>query len=231
MTEHTVPSGSEMPADQPGSDPAPRPLLLDSAVAPGLMLALFSLVATLLLSVTDELTSSAIAARKAEDLRVSLAQVLPSDLTVNDPAETLRTLRDPIEGDLSVYLAQVEGEVTAVAFALEGVGYSGTIRTLLGVSADGTLLGARVLSHTETPGLGDKIEAAKSDWIHGFSGLSLQDPETEGWEIQRDGGVFDQFSGASITPRTVVRTVRRGLELAERNQAELFAPAQLAESE
>jgi electron transport complex protein RnfG len=80
------------------------------------------------------------------------------------------------------------------------------------VDRQGTLLGVRVISHSETPGLGDKIETAKSDWILGFSGRSLNDPPPEQWEVKKDGGVFDQFTGATITPRSLIRAVKGGLE-------------------
>ena len=88
---------------------------------------------------------------------------------------------------------------------------------------DGVLLGVRVLSHAETPGLGDKIELAKSDWIEGFTGHSLTDPAPEGWKVRKDGGVFDQFSDATITPRAVVGTVHRGLAFFARNRDALLA--------
>lgn len=94
----------------------------------------------------------------------------------------------------------------------------------MAVAADGTILGARVLSHTETPGLGDKIEIGKDDWIEAFAGRSLADPGPAGWKVRRDGGVFDQFSGATITPRAVVGTIHRGLTLFDRHRAELLAP-------
>ena len=111
-----------------------------------------------------------------------------------------------------------------VAFELTGYGYGGAIKVLVGLSPAGEVLGARVLAHAETPGLGDKIEAAKADWIFDFDGRSLASLPKEDWALKRDGGVFDQFSGASITPRAVVTTVRRALELFGRNRAALTAP-------
>ncbi|MBP6763361.1 MAG: RnfABCDGE type electron transport complex subunit G, partial [Rubrivivax sp.] len=111
------------------------------------------------------------------------------------------------------YRARRGGRVTGVAFETHGRGYSGDIRVLLGVAADGRLLGVRVLQHAETPGLGDKIEAARSDWITRFKGLSLGDPPEAKWAVKKDGGQFDQFAGATITPRAVVACVRDGLRL------------------
>ncbi|HOV05508.1 MAG TPA: RnfABCDGE type electron transport complex subunit G, partial [Kaistiaceae bacterium] len=97
----------------------------------------------------------------------------------------------------------------------------GAIRILMGVASDGGLLGVRVLQHAETPGLGDKIEAAKDDWILGFFGLSFGNPPKEKWAVRKDGGQFDQFSGATITPRAVVGAVRTGLEFFEANRERL----------
>jgi len=83
-------------------------------------------------------------------------------------------------------------------------GYNGNIRLLTGISIEGELLGVRVINHKETPGLGDKIETRKSDWIKSFTGLSLNQPEKSKWKVKRDGGFFDQFTGATITPRAIV---------------------------
>ena len=126
---------------------------------------------------------------------------------------------------VQVYRALSAGQVTALAFQVEGRGYAGEIDVLLGLDADGRILGARVLSHKETPGLGDKIEVAKDDWILAFDGLSLGDPPPERWAVKKDGGDFDQFSGATITPRAVVRALKGGLEFFAANRAALTAPA------
>lgn len=192
--------------------------------AHGPLLALFALVSAAILSGSDGLTRRAIADREAEDLLASLAQALPEGLRDNDPGADLRVVTDPEEGPVRVHLAARAGAVTGVAFELTGRGYSGAIRVLIGVAPDGALLGVRVLSHAETPGLGDRIEEAKSPWVHGFDGRSLGDPAPGGWKVKRDGGVFDQFSGATITPRAVVGTVRRGLEFFARNREALLAP-------
>jgi electron transport complex protein RnfG len=104
-------------------------------------------------------------------------------------------------------------------------GYSGSIRLLIGLYADGTLAGVRVLAHRETPGLGDFIEASRSDWILGFAGKSLHDPTASGWAVRKDGGVFDQFTGATITPRAVVKAVHRFLIYYEQQRERLFTPS------
>jgi len=210
--------------DTPPPEKPKLPWFKASPLAHGIMLALFSLTTAVLLAIANDSTSAPIAARGAEDLAASLEQVIPHDLHDNDLAASLRPITDAEEGTVSVYVAAKAGTVTGLAYEMSGPGYSGLIHVLLGIAPDGTLLGVRVLSHTETPGLGDKIEVAKGDWILGFAGKSLADPSPENWKVKRDGGVFDQFSGATITPRAVVKTIYRGLNFFDRNKAALTAP-------
>ena len=178
-----------------------------------------------LLVVADRLTRAPIAQRHAEDMNASLAQVIPANLHDNDLLANTLTLKDAEGASVQVYRALSAGQVTALAFQVEGRGYAGEIDVLLGLDADGRILGARVLSHKETPGLGDKIEVAKDDWILAFDGLSLGDPPPERWAVKKDGGDFDQFSGATITPRAVVRALKGGLEFFAANRTALTAPA------
>jgi electron transport complex protein RnfG len=172
----------------------------------------FALVAAALLVIGDLATRDAIEQRRAEDLLASLSQVIPADLHDNDLLADSMTL-DTADGELTVYRALQGLDVAGVAFETVGQGYAGPIRVLLGIDAEGRVLGARVLSHTETPGLGDKIEVARDDWILSFDGKSLGEPPPERWAVKKDGGDFDQFSGATITPRAVVGAVKGGLEL------------------
>jgi electron transport complex protein RnfG len=221
------------PADvaAPAAAPAPAAragrlhLLLQQAGGKhALVLGGFSLAATLLLAVAHVLTRAPIEARALEDLRSSLAQVIPASIHDNNPATD--TLQLPQAGaPLRVYRARKDGRVTAVAFETQGRGYAGPIRVLLGIDADGRLLGVRVLQHTETPGLGDKIEVARSDWITRFAGLALGDPPEAQWAVKKDGGRFDQFAGATITPRAVVNSVRDGLKLFAAQRAALLEEA------
>jgi len=104
-----------------------------------------------------------------------------------------------------------------------GKGYAGRIVCMMGVDKNGHLLGVRVIKHAETPGLGDKIEPAKSDWIHSFEGKFLGDPLPEKFAVKKDGGVFDQFAGATITPRAVVKAVNKSLLYFAAHRDELFA--------
>ncbi len=122
-----------------------------------------------------------------------------------------------------------------MVFKVQARGYAGPVVSMMGVDRDGTLLGVRVIKHTETPGLGDKIEPAKSNWIYEFEGKSLSDPPAGKFAVKKDGGVFDQFAGATITPRAVVKSVKGGLEFFAREKSRLLggtgaAPAAAAAS-
>ena len=101
-------------------------------------------------------------------------------------------------------------------------GYSGDIRALVGIRDNGSVAGVRVVAHRETPGLGDKVDLRKSDWILGFDNRSLSHPDLNGWNVEKDGGVFDQFTGATVTPRAVILATRRALEYARLNAETLF---------
>jgi electron transport complex protein RnfG len=101
-------------------------------------------------------------------------------------------------------------------------GYSGDIELLVGVTADGEIAGARVVSHKETPGLGDGIDTKKSPWIMSFDGTSLVSPSQPDWGVKKDGGAFDQFTGATVTPRAVVAAIRRTLEYQALHRDRLF---------
>jgi len=185
----------------------------------------FSLAATLLLTVAYSLTKAPIEQSALEDLRHSLEQVIPASIHDNNPAgDTLELLVDG--APILVYRARQAKQITGVAFETSTKGYSGDIRLLLGINQNGQLLGVRVLHHTETPGLGDKIEVTRTDWITRFTGRSLSDPPEETWAVKKDGGPFDQFAGATITPRAVVNGVRDGLRLFAAHRDELLQEAQ-----
>ncbi len=191
------------------------------------LLAAAGLVASLLLGIGDLATRGSIEARQEEDLLATLEQVLPSSLHDNDLLRDVRPITDSAErglGTTQVYRARKNGEVTAVAFKLSASGgYSGPVTLMMGVDRDGAILGVRVIAHAETPGLGDKIEKAKSDWILAFAGRSLENTTTERWRVKKDGGDFDQFAGATITPRAVVGGVQAGLGFFRRHRDELVS--------
>jgi electron transport complex protein RnfG len=110
-------------------------------------------------------------------------------------------------------------------------GYSGDIDLIVGINSDGTIAGVRVLGHKETPGLGDKAELKKSNWVLGFNGRSLTNPTLDGWAVKKDKGVFDQFTGATITPRAVVAATLRALQFAEANRKTLFGDGDIVRTE
>ena len=195
----------------------------------------FALIAAALLVMGDIATRDAIAEREAEDLLASLSQVIPTELHDNDllANQMVLTIDGPegVPEVLNVYRALQGLDVSAVAYEVVGQGYAGPIHILIGIGADGRVLGVRVLSHVETPGLGDKIEIARDDWIIDFNGRSLKDPELDGWAVKKDGGIFDQFSGATVTPRAVVAAIKGGLEVFAQHRDALTASAVVTSSE
>lgn len=186
------------------------------------ILAAAGLASSLLLGFADLATRGSIEARREEDMQATLEQVVPSSLHDNVLLRDVKTIIDDKATTL-VYVARMQGKVTAVAFEFAASGgYSGPILLMMGVDTDGAVLGVRVVTHAETPGLGDKIERSKSDWILSFDGRSLGNTTTEHWKVKKDGGDFDQFAGATITPRAVVRGVEAGLTFFLRHKAELL---------
>jgi electron transport complex protein RnfG len=182
----------------------------------------FATMAAVLLVMSNMITKDDIQARQREDLLASLEQVIPPNLHDNDLLADTKAV--PIEaGQRTVYRAMRDKVVTALAYQVTGYGYAGAIEILMGVNAKGEILGVRVLSHAETPGLGDKIETAKTNWIFGFNGLSLDNTPTQDWAVKKDGGRFDQFSGATITPRGVVKAVKEGLDFFRAHKGQLLA--------
>ncbi len=185
-----------------------------------LLLGSFALLASGALAWASGATGAAIAAAEAKDLRDSLSEVLPSGLADND------FLKDTVSVDrdgqpVTIYRARQGQEVKAALFKVAGRGYAGEIQILMAVDMAGHTLGVRVLKHAETPGLGDKIEVRKDAWIKSFDGKSLGDPAPEKWAVKKDNGVFDQFAGATITPRGVVKAVKGGLEFFAAHKAEI----------
>ena len=193
------------------------------------ILAGFALLASVLLGVTNCSTEDTIQQRLNEDLIKSLEEVVPASLHDNDMLRDTLTIPSADFNigakETTVYLAKKSGKVTAVCFKfIAPDGYSGAINMIMGVDREGNILGVRVLSHKETPGLGDKIEVAKSDWILNFAGRSLDNLTPAQWAVKKDGGVFDQFAGATITPRKSVQATYRGLQLFKAHQAQLINP-------
>jgi electron transport complex protein RnfG len=184
----------------------------------------FSTLATALLVAGNIATKDVILERQREDLQDSLSQVVPADQYDNNLLENPLQLRDQDGRSLTVYRGTEGMQISALAWEVSGQGYAGEIRLIMGIDADGSILGVRVLSHAETPGLGDKIEVAKDDWILAFNGLSLGQPQADQWQVKKDGGQFDQFSGATITPRAVVQAIKGGMDFFQEHRTELLNP-------
>jgi electron transport complex protein RnfG len=175
------------------------------------LLGVFSLLAGAALTFSYDATKDQIAAAEARDMQMTLSQVLPAGFADNDLLKDAIELDGP-SGKRKVHVAKNGGTVVGAVFGVAERGYSGEIGILMAVDARGTILGVRVLKHTETPGLGDKIEVARNPWIKGFDGKSLGNPPAEKWAVRKDGGIYDSFAGATITPRAVVKAVKGGLQ-------------------
>jgi len=192
------------------------------------ILAGFAVFGALLVAITWDSTEERIAVNEREFLLRSLADVLPAggyDNPVHDDAITVTdSALLGTAAPVTVYRARLRNRPVAVIMTpVAPGGYSGPIRLLVGVLADGSVSGVRVVAHRETPGLGDKIEAERDDWILDFDGRRLGQPPLERWAVRRDDGDFDQFTGATITARAVVSAVRNALIYFEANRDALFA--------
>ena len=194
------------------------------------LLGLFALGVTLALAGTQLLTRDEIAAqRRAAEAR-AYSEILPPARYDNALLDDFRLVDDRellgLQQPRKILVARLGGEAQAVIVpATAPDGYGGAIELIVGINADGTLAGVRVVAHKETPGLGDKIDARKSRWIDAFAGRSLGDPAPAQWAVKKDGGAFDQFTGATITPRAVTAAVKRTLKYFEANREALLAGA------
>lgn len=203
-----------------------------SALALGLVV----IIGTALLAVVNHLTRERISDQEQRAVLQQLQQLLPADEYDNELHQDYYRFRDESyfpQGQLvTAYRARKQGQPVAVILRFAAMdGYNGRINLLAGIDTSGHLTGVRVTSHKETPGLGDGIEIERSNWISTFEGKSLQQPEIGQWAVRRDGGVFDQMTGATITPRAVVNAVRRALAYFQSHQKELFNhPRQDAEN-
>ncbi len=192
-----------------------------------LILSLFAIGTAATLAVTNELTINKVDCNRQQALMRSLNEVMPHNQHDNDLLADRITVTDPLLGrsEHHIYRARLADQASGVVLeATAPDGYGGNIALIVGVNAQGTVSGVRVVPpHNETPGLGDNIETKKSDWIYGFNGRSLADPAEAGWAVKKDGGEFDSFTGATITPRAVVGAVHRALQYFDANRDNLFA--------
>lgn len=201
-----------------------------------IILLLFAISGTALVVYTFDNTRERISANERATLLRKLHQLIPQQQHDNVLLDdTLTIINTPLLGTLepvTVYRARKAGQPVALVITpVAPDGYSGIIKLLVGINVDGTLNGVRVVTHRETPGLGDAIDEKRSDWIHLFDNRSLQDPPLERWSVRKDGGDFDQLTGATITPRAVVKAVRQTLLYYRDNQDALFAPSAVEQAD
>lgn len=203
------------------------PEISRSMLKNSLVLGLFAIATVGLVAVLQQFTAARIATAEREAQVRALSEILPHGSYDNHLLDNSIELHDPLLGNKSpqaAYIALKDGKPSAIILrATAPDGYSGAIQLLIGIRVDGRLAGVRVLNHRETPGLGDKIELAKSAWIRSFDGKSLSAPTTDGWAVKKDRGEFDQFAGATITPRAVVKAVHKALQYFDAHQQQLFA--------
>ena len=185
----------------------------------GLLMFAFALVCTFLISLINNQTQDKIMFNEQQLLIQRLNDIVSDyDNNIVDESYKKNVYLHGLQQDIKIFPAKKNNEI--FAYLVEHTypkGYSGDIKILTGFNIKGEILGTRVITHKETPGLGDKIETRKSDWIKVFSGLSFANLDKSKWKVKRDGGVFDQFTGATITPRAIVTAAYEILEYFEKN--------------
>lgn len=192
------------------------------------LLMLFAVLGGALVGLTFIQTEDDIKHNEKITLLRKLNNIIPAESYDNDllldtisikPSSLLSTKEESL-----AYRARKNNKNIAVVFSsIAANGYNGSIYLLVGINADGELAGVRVVKHRETPGLGDPVSITHSNWILGFDNKSLSNPDEKGWKVKRDGGEFDQFTGATITPRAVVKAVHNALLYFDQNQNMLFS--------
>jgi len=204
-----------------------RRTIAKASLITALNLLFFALIGTALLALTYELTSEPIA-RSEENAKLKLiTQIVPVSAYDNDiMQDTVHLGADELLGtdDTTIaYLGRLKGQPAIVVLqSVAPDGYGGQIRLVIAIQRDGRIAGVRVVSDKETPGLGDYIEIAKSKWITGFNGASLENHRDDDWQVKKDGGRFDYMAGATITPRAVVKAVHKALQYYALNRESLF---------
>ncbi|HHF3087238.1 TPA: electron transport complex subunit RsxG [Vibrio alginolyticus] len=192
----------------------------------GLTLAIFACATTGLVALTQYLTKDQIKVQEQKQLLSVLNQVIPENMHDNALTQACTMVTSPDLGTLRAmpaYLATKNGE--PIAIAIESIapdGYNGEIKVITGIDNQGNILGTRVLNHQETPGLGDKIDLRVTDWILSFTGKQVTENNWNSWKVRKDGGDFDQFTGATITPRAVVKVVRNTVNYVNQSREDIL---------
>ncbi len=197
--------------------------MLQSAI----ILTIFAILGAWLVAYSFEITKEQIKANERAALLRNLNAVIPTNLYDNQLIKDTRQIQNEAflgtAEPVTIYRArQGKKPIASIILPIAPNGYNGRIQLLVGINYEGKLLGVRVLSHQETPGLGDNIELRRSNWILNFKGRSLTNPNKSGWAVKRDGGIFDQFTGATITPRAVVKAVHNTLTFYQHYRDEIF---------
>ena len=204
--------------------------ILKHSVKTAMVMIAFTIAGTLSLAIIHQTTEAPISKAEAAVRMALFTQILVPELHDNDLLQD--EIKLPAGGDLgnrdetSIYRARLKNKPSAVILeATAPDGYSGDIKLLVAIKADGEIAGVRVLAHKETPGLGDYIDIAHSEWIKQFDGQSLVKRNDEAWFVKKDGGQFDFTTGATITPRAVVKAVHKVLKFYSKNQRAIFETA------
>lgn len=186
----------------------------------GVLLGFVALLCTMISAGIFFLTKDKIDETMATQQRELLLQVIPQDYFNNNLVESaVVPQNENLKGIQKIYFAKKDGNLSAYAYETTAPdGYSGDIRLLVGLDPKGEILGVRVIEHHETPGLGDKIELRISNWILSLSNQTITENNLMEWAVKKDGGKFDQFSGATITPRAIVNQVKRSALVMLANQ-------------
>jgi electron transport complex protein RnfG len=192
-----------------------------------LLLMIFAIIGSAIVGLTYENTYERIKLNEERVLLRKLNTILsPSEYDNDLLVDQIALEKDSLLGTSEAskaYLAYKNNEPVAIVLSpVAPDGYSGPINLLVGIYHDGRIAGVRVVKHRETPGLGDSVESQRSDWILGFDDKSLENPTPKKWKVKRDGGEFDQFTGATITPRAVVKAVHSALLYFQQHRKELF---------
>jgi electron transport complex protein RnfG len=201
----------------------------DSIKSNGLALAGFAAVCTLLVALVNHFTKDTIKEQEQRVLLQTLNAVLPASNYDNALNKDCILVTDPALGNdkpHQLFRATKNGKPVAGVIATTAPdGYTGSIQLMAAINVDGEITGVQVLKHRETPGLGDKIDERKSDWIKSFTGLKVNGKNDKRWAVKKDDGMFDQFTGATITPRAVVKSVKKTALYFAKNKDQLFAQA------
>lgn len=213
-------------ATQVKSEPEKSPLT--TAISKNTkILALFAIACTLAVSLVSELTKDRIKVQEQQQLLRTLHSIIDPSRYDNDIANDCILITAPELGSDKIktaYIARKSGQVVAVAMTSTAPrGYNGNIDFIMAINLDGTVSGVRVLKHQETPGLGDKVEIRKSNWINSFTDKKMLSEDDSRWAVSKDNGMFDQFTGATITPRAVVKGVKSTLNYFNSNKSKLLA--------